>query len=43
MSDAELNNLDYILREGIFRITYEIHNEESDRFETIGDITVAKN
>lgn len=42
MSDAELDNLDCILREGIFRTTYEIYNEESDRFETIGDITVAK-
>lgn len=42
MSNEALAVLDSILREGVFKTTFEILNEEGGDFETIGNITVDK-
>ena len=42
MSNEALTVLDSTLREGVFKTTYEILNEEGSDFDTVGNITVDK-
>ena len=42
MSNEALAVLDSILREGVFKTTWEILNEEGGDFDTVGNITVDK-